>query len=135
MELFTWSEKYSVSISSIDNDHKGLFGLLNKLYDSLASGEANEILSKVISELYSYTQTHFKREEVLMQKANYPHIQEHIDFHRQFEKKIEEYQIALIDQEATLTIDVLSFLRDWLINHIQGVDMHYVPFLKEKYIE
>ena len=65
MELFEWSSRYSVWVDSIDEDHKGLFELINTLYSSL-------------------------------------------------------------------TIVILSFLRHRLIQHIQGIDMDYVPYLKAK---
>jgi len=31
-----------------------------------------------------------------------------------------------------LSLDVMKFLREWLVNHIQVVDKKYGPVLKEK---
>ena len=33
---------------------------------------------------------------------------------------------------ATLSLDVLQFLKDWLIQHIQGSDQKYRPHLNAK---
>ncbi len=37
---YEWEEKYSVGIQSIDNQHKEIFRLLNKLFVALKSGQA-----------------------------------------------------------------------------------------------
>jgi len=33
MPLFTWSDKYSIGNFEIDNQHKKLFDILNRLFD------------------------------------------------------------------------------------------------------
>jgi hemerythrin-like metal-binding protein len=132
MELFKWSNRYSVCIESIDEEHKGLFQLLNRLYTSLTEGDAQEILAEVIDELFEYTQKHFRREESLLKQVEYPYLKNHIALHEYFEQSIVRYREQLYSDPSSLTIDILSFLRDWLIQHIQGVDMDYVPYLKAK---
>jgi hemerythrin len=44
-----------------------------------------------------------------------------VAFQRQFESG-----------SVTITLDLMNFLSDWLINHIKGVDRRYVPTLSGK---
>ena len=132
MELFKWSNRYSVCIDSIDEEHKGLFNLINSLYSSLTEGQAQDILSEVLDKLFEYTQKHFRREESLLRQANYPCLAKHVALHEYFEQSIVKCNLQQQDDPSSLTIEILSFLRDWLIQHIQGVDMDYVPYLKAK---
>ena len=32
---------------------------------------------------------------------------------------------------VTLSMDLLSFLKDWLVKHIMGMDTQYVPYVKK----
>jgi len=130
MELFKWSSRYSVWVDSIDEDHKGLFELINTLYSSLTQGQAQDILSEVLDKLFVYAQKHFRREESLLREASYPYLANHIALHEYFEQSIVRYNKQLKYDPSSLSIEILSFLRDWLIQHIQGVDMDYVPYLK-----
>jgi hemerythrin len=34
--------------------------------------------------------------------------------------------------DATVAMELMDFLKDWLVNHINGTDRKYVPFLKGK---
>ena len=42
------------------------------------------------------------------------------------------YKKGFDEGKVLLSIDVIDFLKDWLINHIQGSDKKYGPFLNEK---
>jgi hemerythrin len=136
MPLMQWNDKLSVGIEVFDNDHKKLVGMVNDLFDAMNSGKGKEALSRVLDGLITYTKTHFAREEEYMTKAGYPklaaHQKEHADLARQVldvQKKWHE------GQNAVLSMEVLNFLKNWLIKHIQGSDKEYGPFLHGKGIK
>ena len=62
-ELFEWYNKYSVNNEEIDNQHKALFNIFNRLYDYCMANEPNTTLELIISELVAYTKYHFSAEE------------------------------------------------------------------------
>jgi len=125
MPLFTWNDSYSVKVAQCDEQHKKLFAIINELADAMRMGKGSEILGKTVSELLTYTRTHFSQEEALMKKANYPELAQHQEMHRKFVAQIESFLTQAKEGRAASSIEVLNMLRDWLINHIQKVDKQY----------
>lgn len=135
MALITWSDKYSVGISSIDLQHKKLAELVNQLHAALAAGKAKEIQSKILSELIVYTKTHFTFEEKLLQAEKFPGYLPHKLEHDTLTNKVMLFQKDLNAGKASVTIDLMEFLKDWLLNHIVGTDKKYSQHLKSKGVQ
>lgn len=127
-----WKDSLSVGIDIIDNDHKKLLGMINQLQTAAHYQTDDALIESTLNDLIDYTKYHFAREEQLMQKNNYPGFEAHKKQHeamvQQVTQFINEYRI-----DKTRTIDnVILYLKTWLINHINGSDQEYTPFLKGK---
>ena len=57
-----------------------------------------------------------------------PHKAQHLKMIRRVESVIAEYE----ENKENAMQDALDFLRDWLINHINGTDKQYSEFLRGK---
>jgi hemerythrin len=132
MALFIWKDEYSVGIDSIDNQHKVLVSIINNLHSAMLSAKANTILDKILKELIDYTKTHFDNEENLFAEYGYPESGEHRRIHKQFTDKIFDLYDDFKNGKKMLSIELLNFLKDWLINHINGTDKKYSKFLTDK---
>lgn len=136
MALIVWNdERFSVKVPSIDKQHKGIVILINKLHDAMLSGTAKSILKDIISELISYTKSHFIYEEEQMLKAGYPHLEKHKVEHESFIDKTTDFQEQYLRGDVLLSIDIINFLRDWLINHIAGADMNYSSLMEQQHFK
>ncbi|NPA69129.1 MAG: hemerythrin family protein [Chlorobi bacterium] len=133
-ELVTWSEIYSVGINKIDNQHKKLIELINKLFASLSEGNAEDIIPDIIKELTEYTQYHFKTEEDLFEEYNFPDKNEHILKHKNFIQQVEKWKDKLIQNDENLHYELMNYLKMWLIEHITGDDFLYKDFFKKNNI-
>lgn len=60
-----------------------------------------------------------------MLKANYPGYNEHKVEHENLTNKVIEFQKNPKNRGSLISIDLLFFLKDWLINHIEGTDKKY----------
>ena len=129
MAFMEWSDKLSVGIKSIDDQHKKLVSMVNELHDAMSERKGSEVLEGILSRLIDYTKSHFKTEEDLMQKHAYPGFVAHKSAHSQLTEKALDLQLDLKAGKAALSIQVFGFLKAWLVNHIQGEDMKYGPFL------
>lgn len=132
MSILTWEEKYSVGIDEIDKQHKHLIELINQLYDAMRTGHGKEKLQSVLSELIEYTDYHFKTEEKLFDTYHYAQNKEHRVHHDSLRSQVMEFNQKFHDGRSTLSLELLSFLKDWIKNHILNEDMQYKEFLTSK---
>lgn len=132
MPLMTWTDRLSVGIGVLDEDHKRLVSMVNDLYDAMRAGHGRDTLGRILNELVQYTKVHFAREEKFFAQTGYlaaaAHKQQHDTLTGQV---LEVQQKYAAGASASLSIDVLQFLKNWLINHIQGSDQKYRPHLNE----
>jgi hemerythrin len=119
MPLFQWSQEMSVNVKEIDEQHKKLVDLINLLHDSMKSGKGKDVLSRVLNDLTDYTVYHFGTEEKLFQKYGYPEYLRHKKEHDDLTKQVVEIKTRYEAGQEMITIEVMSFLKDWLNNHIR----------------
>lgn len=132
MAVFVWKDAYSVQIKEIDDQHKKLVGLINKLDSAMLEGKGRQVMGSILKELIGYCQTHFATEERLMKTHGYPEYQEHKTKHEKMTRKVLDVQKQYETGSVAITIEVMKFLQDWLDKHILGTDMKYAPFLLSK---
>ncbi len=90
MKDLTWSEKPSVGVDEIDDDHRRLVNLFNLFAHENASGENPDYLEAILEELISNTLGHFRHEERFMLKHGYEDLDAHKDQHQQLFLGVDE---------------------------------------------
>jgi hemerythrin-like metal-binding protein len=132
MSLIQWNDTLSVGIETIDRQHQHLIQLINDLHQAMKEGKAKEILGRIIEELSQYAKEHFMNEERLFFKHGYPQQTSHINEHNRFIDQVVDFINSFNSGRATLSLDIMNFLNQWLLNHIRKSDKAYTPFLKGK---
>jgi hemerythrin-like metal-binding protein len=132
MALIDWSPSLSVGVGEIDGQHKELVRLTNRLHDAMGRGQPQAVMGGLVDGLARYARTHFATEERLMDRHGYPAVRAHKEEHRAFVQKVVEFKKGLDAGRLTVSLDVLKFLRDWLVRHIKDTDRKYGPFLNAK---
>ena len=130
--LFVWDEKYNTGIEEIDRDHIGLVDLINDLYEAMQDGSGGALLLPVFSALKHYTETHFDREERFMVACDAPDQARHVQEHKQMMARLADLESRHRRGEAAISMQTLTFLRDWLKNHICVVDRAMAARVQEK---
>ena len=136
MEPVQWSEKFSVGVRELDEQHQQLIKLLNLLIST--QGTANtrsETISDTLLAMPRYAQAHFKNEERLMEAYGFPGLEEQKIQHRDFRKKTVGFATATTLGMDQIPEDLLKYLSDWLVHHILEDDMAYRAFFKDKGVE
>ncbi len=93
---------------------------------------AAEFLNGLVDALIDYTAKHFKDEEGVMTKAGYPDIIKHKQIHKELVGKVLDVQKKLKSGEAAVGVELLEFLKDWLVNHIKGTDKKYGQYINAR---
>ncbi len=124
MDSLEWDEAWSVGDARLDDQHKGLIGLINRL----GSGAPVPI---VLDELQIYVDEHFRDEERMMEAAGYPDIAAHKLQHAAFEEWLEASRQASRSGEVVglLRDSISSYLKTWLVTHIMVSDKAYSGYL------
>ena len=135
MALITWGSALEVGNKDIDSQHKVLVDLVNGLNDAMTQGKGKEILGKLLKELIDYTVSHFAMEERLMQTHAYPDRDKHMKEHTDLKATVTKLQGEFASGKVTITLQVMSFLKEWLSNHILKTDKALGTYLASKNVK
>jgi hemerythrin len=123
--FFKWLPEYNINITVIDEQHKELVNILNRLFAAVSLREGDKVIAGIMDALVSYTQTHFELEERLMRQAKYKDLEPHMEEHKKLMGKLDEICKKYLLEDKPVYFEMLSFLKSWLKGHIKGVDTKY----------
>ena len=136
-EIFPWNKNFETDIKIIDDQHKELVRILNKLAANLANLSDKLVLNEIFDELANYADYHFKTEEAIWSKyfKNDIWYEEHEKTHETFIGDV----LALKENKDKKPFDdtiyeIVNFLSKWLAYHILDTDkrMSKVVLLLDK---
>ncbi|MDC7232935.1 MAG: bacteriohemerythrin [Spirochaetales bacterium] len=133
-DFISWSDDLSVKVDVFDQHHRKLLKLISTLYARMEEGAGNDVLAETLGELINYTKYHFAAEEKNFEAYDYPDKEAHRKQHNTLVKKANELYRGIQNNEGVLSIEVLDFLQNWVVNHIQKTDRQYGDFFKGKTI-
>lgn len=134
-QKFVWNDKLTLGVNSMDDEHKVLIDRINDFITALEQQHVRkdkENLFRAFKALADFTVEHFAHEERYMQSIDYPQFNSHKKIHENLLNQVGIYG----DQIKNGTLNekkIVSFLRNWLLSHIMGVDMQYSKHSHEKH--
>ena len=133
--MFKWRDAYSVNVEAIDEQHKMLFKIGRELGDlvSIEGDHFDEIMA-ILNKLKDYTVFHFNEEEEMMEKYGYPEREKHRLEHKFFVNKINELdkEDEVDEEQKKITMEIITFIANWIENHILKTDQRYSEFFNDK---
>lgn len=141
MQCARWNDDYSLGIKQIDNQHKWLFGLMNKFCSALEKNPSRKTslgrktqevdVQEIINGLKQYADDHFTLEEKYFEEFNYPKKLEHMAQHEVFRLKTHMLQEELDKGNESVALETMQFISNWFVSHILSSDKEYVQCFKE----
>ena len=98
-EAFPWDSRYNTNIPVIDGQHKLLLSYINKLHLGMQKGCDKKLTAR------------------------------HIEVHQNFRKTVTELREAVLDDKAFIDIALLEYLKTWLVDHIQQMDVGFASYV------
>jgi hemerythrin-like metal-binding protein len=126
MSSSLWREAFRTHIPEIDEQHISLFETAAAFADALERGDGDHAVRSVLFTLLDYTRTHFAAEEVLMQRAGYPGLEDHARTHAKFVLTLRQW---IDDLSRVNPREVQVAIEKWLVGHVAGSDPAYVPYV------
>ena len=124
--MLQWKAEYLIGVELIDEQHKHLFEIGNRIYELLENYiyvDKYDKIVAIINELSEYTRYHFKTEENYMIQIKYPKYFDQKVEHDDFIRKIEEIDLRDLDENQNKHIgDILTFVFTWILEHILKKD-------------
>lgn len=131
MAFIDWLPNYDIGHKTIDEQHKHLVGMVNKLHDSISRNKIDIAVAEVLKEIVEYTQYHFDAEERVMHESGFPAVKNHMVLHRNLIHGVAGKLAKLNRGEQVSVFEMMAFLREWLVNHILKEDKKFAAHLEE----
>lgn len=132
MRIVEWEERFNLGIEAIDRDHRHLLELLNRSYNAVILDRNINELRYIFHDLLEYADRHFSAEEVMMRRYGYGGTEAHMAEHEAFRVRVGELLDRLLAPEFVFDVELVNFLEEWLLNHIQRVDREYAAVVVAK---
>jgi hemerythrin len=125
MPLYIWDINYSVNNEELDNHHKKLFDIFNKLYDNSLDKDNRITLGPIVEELVSYFNYHLVAEEQYMRSIGYKEINDHISEHKIYLDRIGKLKQKKHILDIVVSDEFILHLGKWIVDHIIELDGKY----------
>jgi hemerythrin len=125
VDIVKWDDSCRVGVKELDDQHKNLFAICNRLIRLVTENRVEEIGRETIEELIDYTEKHFRREEELMDKAGYADSKAHHEEHKKMINDVLLFKSGFLARNLDESA-VTQFLIAWILHHVKGVDRDYI---------
>jgi hemerythrin len=121
-----------VGVKAMDEQHAVIMDTLNDIRLALVHGTGRDQVSEGLNRLIEFTRMHFASEEHLLEEHAFPGAAEHRHAHQKLLTQIEDASMRTQHNDELRMGSILMFLRDWYINHIEGMDRQYGEWLNAR---
>ncbi len=125
-----WKRCFETGIRPIDDEHRVLVTLIQKLEGSMYDGSVTKTTGMVLKELVDYVKFHFKNEEEVMSRVGFPELARHKILHKDLVNDIASILIDMKHGKPCTASELIGFLNYWLRDHILKEDMKIAQFLR-----
>jgi len=120
--MVIWNPAWETGIPLIDQQHRDLLGRFEGLLLAIHENHPEDRVPELLAFLAEYVERHFSTEETHMQDSRYPRFVEHREIHDDMRERVARLQAEVEADPKAGTEDVINFMTDWLVRHIDEED-------------
>ena len=130
--LCRFTQSYDVKVNQFNNDHIRIFDYINEVHKQVKENVDISVIVQTLKNLGTFTTEHFAREEEKFVSTNYPTYSAHKQIHENLLGQVRDTITSIENGEDVDLIEVLVFLKKWLVDHIMGTDKKYGDHFNER---
>lgn len=127
-----WKQQHRIGVSGLDRQHKELLDAVNALHEAFRSGKSQEEMDRIFQHLIDCSHKHFAEEEKTMRATHYPGYAAHKAEHEVLHQQLLDLQKRLKEGQEVFSVEVVYFLRHWVMHHVVEADKEYGRFLESE---
>ena len=131
MSLLIWNPEWDTGIALIDQQHRILLGQIDALMTAIHENDADRLMPGLLAFLAEYVDQHFLMEDEKMAATGYVGLVGHRAIHDDMRRQVASLVERFVADSEALNEEVLDFLMDWLIKHINGEDRRLARHLHQ----
>ena len=125
-----WRDCFSVGDPLIDEQHQQFFAEVEQVLAAIDQGAGLEALAAFYRDFLGALATHFRDEEAMLERVNFPGVAEHRAEHQALLAGISEISDGLDGGHAPLDMSrAVQTAFMGLVEHVIGVDMRFKSHL------
>ena len=133
-DTIEWSDALLTGVAEMDQQHHILVDTLIEARTKLTGDGTGPLFERITRDLLAYAIYHFNTEEQLMQQHGYAvaapeDAARHLAAHRHFSERVVELRTAARLGNMGSKTALLTFLQDWLVDHILTIDKRLGQFI------
>ncbi|MEW6514389.1 MAG: hemerythrin family protein [Pseudomonadota bacterium] len=127
-----WSDSLAIGLPAIDEQHKLLCSLANRLLDQPDAHAKDEFVVDILTDLGKFLILHFQTEEAMMRKLCIPQdeYEQHVHAHNRIIDEYAELNLAAARGRHHTAAEIFTQVRQWVSDHLVTSDAkirNYVP--------
>lgn len=123
----SWSQAYLLGVDVLDQQHQSLVKMANDLFNWCTYEEHEE----AVAILKEYVLFHFREEEALMERVEFPGRVAHSAIHSLLEEKVHNLPPLTPETMDERCETLRNLLIHWLFAHILVEDARLAAYMKE----
>lgn len=125
MPLMRWDQSLDVGVEAMNDEHKHIVDLMNRIRDESEAGLIGEPMIELTEDLERTTLEHFNDEEAYMASIDYDGLSSYRLAHEELARKLSYFCDETEENNGRISHAFLMFMMLWLQGHMKGVDMKY----------
>ena len=124
--MLIWNETFATGSELVDLQHRRLIENINKLEELLYAPQVSPLeCGELFTFLEHYVNTHFKLEEMCMERHRCPAHAQNMSEHREFQDVFAQFKRRYLAGDSGLQMlrEFLVVANDWIKHHILTVDI------------
>jgi hemerythrin len=125
-EALVWRESYATGVGLLDDEHREMVRLINRVLNPVDNAPAGARLDALIAHL----RRHFDTEQVFLRAIDYPLAEEHIREHALQMAEFVDLRRAVARNEEALGAADRNAIRQWFLNHVVAEDRRFGAYYR-----